>query len=49
MSKLSTILGNTDGFADQYRCDLKLCLMSVMSHCYSVIIDSGISAPGHWK
>ena len=49
MSKLSTILGNTDGFADQYRCDLKLCLMSVISQCYSVIIDSAISAPGRGK
>ena len=24
-------------------------LMSVMSHCYSVIIDRGISTPGHGK
>ena len=31
------------------RCASALYLMSVMSQCYSVIIDWGISAPGHGK
>ena len=35
--------------AEQYRCASALYLMSVMSQCYAVIIDRGISAPGHGK
>ena len=49
MSKLSTKWENTDGCAEQYRCASEIYLMSVMSQCYSVIIDRGISAPGHGK
>ena len=48
-SSLSTIWGNNDGCAEQYGCALALYLMSVMLQCYSVIIDHGISAPGHCK
>ena len=48
-TSLSTIWENTDGCAEQYRCAFALHLMSVMSQCYSVIIDRGISAPGHGK
>ena len=40
---------NTDGCAEQYRCVSALYLMSVISQCYSIIIDRGISAPGHGK
>ena len=40
---------NNDVCAEQYRCASALYLMSVMSQCYSVIIDQGISAPGHGK
>ena len=40
---------NSDGCAEQYRCASALYLMSVMSQCYSVTIDRGISAPGHGK
>ena len=40
---------NTDGCADQYRCAVAIYLMSVMLKCYSVMIDRGISAPGHGK
>ena len=40
-------LGETDGCAKQYRCTSKLYLVSVMSQCYSIIIDWGIGAPGH--
>ena len=46
MSKISE---KTDGCAEQYRCASALYLMSVMSQCYSIIIDQGISAPGHGK
>ena len=48
-SALSTIWKNTDGCAEQYIFASALYLMSVMTQCYSVIIDSGISAPGHDK
>ena len=46
---LSTIYGNTDGCAEQYRCTSALYLMSVMSQYYSIIIDRGISGPGQCK
>ena len=48
-TSLSTIWENTDGCAEQYRCASSLYLMSVMSQCYYIIIDQGISAPGHGK
>ena len=40
---------NTDGCDEQYRCASAMYLMSVMSQCYSIIIDSGISVPGNGK
>ena len=46
-SSLSKIWENTDGCTEQYRCATELYLMSVMSQCYSVTIDLGISAPRH--
>ena len=48
-TSLGKIWGNSDGCAKQYRCASELYLMSVMSHCYSIIIYRGISAPGHGK
>ena len=48
-TSLSTIWENTDGCAEQYRCTSALYLMSVMSQFYSIVIDRGISAPGHGK
>ena len=48
-TSLVTIWGNTDDCVEQYRCASALYLMSVMSQCYSIIIDRGISAPGHGK
>ena len=48
-TSLSTIWENTDGCAEQYRCASALYLMSVMSQTYSIIIDWGVSAPGHGK
>ena len=46
---LITIWENTDGCAEQYICASALYLMSEMSQTYSIIIDRGISAPGHGK
>ena len=46
-SSLSTTWENNDGCAYQYRCASALYLMLVMLQCYSVIIDCGISTPGH--
>ena len=48
-TSLIKIWENTDGCAEQYRCASALYLMSVISHTYSLIIDRGISAPGHGK
>ena len=48
-TSLSTIWGNTDGCAEQYRCASALYLMSVISQTYSLIIDQGINEPGHGK
>ena len=49
MSALSTIWENNDGCTEQYRCSSALYLMSVMSQCYSVIIDRVICAPKRGK
>ena len=46
---LSKIWENTDGCDEQYRCASALYLMSVISQTFSLIIDQGISAPGHEK
>ena len=46
---LSKIWGNTYGCSKKYICAFALYLMSVMSQCYSIIIDRGISAPGYGK
>ena len=48
-TSLSKIWENTDGCAEQYIFASALYLMSVTSQCYSIIIDQGISAPGHGK
>ena len=48
-TSLSKIWENPDGCAKQYRCASAMYLMSDMSQCYSIIIDRGISAPGHGK
>ena len=46
-TSFSTIWENTDGCDEQYRYASALYLMSVMYQSYSIIIDQGISAPGH--
>ena len=48
-STISTIWENADGCAEQYICASALYLMSVFYQCHSIIIDRGISAPGHGK
>ena len=48
-TSLITIWENTDGCAEQYIFVSALYLMSVISQCYSIIIDQFISAPGHGK
>ena len=48
-ASFSKIWENNDGCAKQYICASEFYLMSVMSQCYSVIIDRGISAPGYGK
>ena len=48
-TSLSTIWESIDGCSEQYICASVLYLMSVMSQYYSIIIDWGISAPGHGK
>ena len=40
---------NTNGCEEQYRCASALYIMSVLSQCYSIIIDQSISEPGHVK
>ena len=44
---ISNIWQNTDGFAEQYRCTTELYLLSMLSHTYNIIIDSGVVAPGY--
>ena len=46
-SSLSTIKENTDDCGVQYICASALYILSLISQCYSVIIDRGISKPGH--
>ena len=46
---MSKIWENSEGCAEQYRRSPALYPMSLMSQCYSFIIDRGKSAPGHGK
>ena len=39
---MSTIWENTDGFADQYRYDTALYLLSMLVYTYNIIIDSDV-------
>ena len=45
MYVLSTVWEDTNGCANQYRCDLDIYLMTVLSYSYVIIMDSAISAP----
>ena len=46
-AQYSTILENTYGCADQYRFEIALHLLSILSPLFNIIIDRGISDPGH--
>ena len=48
-STLSEIWKNNDVCAEQYICVSALYLMSVLSQSHSIIVDRGISPPGHDK
>ena len=37
----------TDGCTNQYRCDLEIYLMTVLSSLYDIIVDCAINASGH--
>ena len=43
----STIWENTYSCADHYICDTSLYLLSILSQSFNIIINRGISAPGH--
>ena len=49
LNKLSTIWENIYGCAEHYRRTNTLYLISILLHDFSVIIDRGISAPGHGR
>ena len=46
---MSKVWKDTDGCAKQYRCDLAIYLMSVLSYSYGIITDRAINSPGHRK
>ena len=46
---LSTIWDNIYRWANQYRCETALCLFSMLSRAYNIIIDCGISVLEHGR
>ena len=42
-----TVWEDTDGCAKQYRCDLDIYLITVLSSSYGIITDRIINSPGH--
>ena len=42
MSSMSTVWENTDGYANQYRCDLSVYLMTMLSSSYVIIMNCTI-------
>ena len=46
---MSTVWGDTYGCANQYRCDLSIYLITVLSSSYGIIMDRAINAPVHGK
>ena len=47
LTKNNTIWDNTDGCAEKYICATEIYLLSMLSHAYTIVIDSVIVAPGH--
>ena len=48
-SDISTIWENTDGCAEQYRCETALYLLSIFTHVYNIIIDCGVVTSGYGR
>ena len=44
-ANLSTIWGETYGWANQYQCATALYLPSMLAHAYNIMIGCGIGAP----
>ena len=44
---MSTLWEDTDGCAKQYRYDLDIYLMTVLSSSYGILILDAINSPGH--
>ena len=38
---------DTDGYAKQYRCNLDIYFMTLLSSLYGIIMDNSVNAPGH--
>ena len=49
MSGISKLWEDTIGCAKQYRCDLDIYLMDVLSSALCIIIDLTTNSPGHGK
>ena len=49
VSGMSKVWEDIDGCANQYRCDLAIYLMNVLSSSYGIIMDRAINATGHGK
>ena len=47
MSGMSTVLEDTYGCANKYRCSLSIYLMTVLSYSYCIIMYCKINAPGY--
>ena len=46
---MSTVWEGTDGCSKQYRCDLAIYLMNVLSSSCGIILDRAMNAPVHGK
>ena len=49
MYSMSTLWEDTNGYSNQYICDLAIYLMTVLSSLYGIIMDRVINEPGHGK
>ena len=47
VSGISKLWEDTDGYANQYRCDLGIYLITVLSSSYGIIMYREINAPDH--
>ena len=46
---MSTVWGDTNGCAKQYRCALVIYLMTLLSSSYGIIMDNAINTSGYGK